>query len=59
MQQVLSLLGNEWVRDAVIILAAYTVGRIGIPTLYQDIKSVISGIKGAVSGAKAAVTKSS
>jgi hypothetical protein len=35
---------------------AYTVGRVGVPTLYQDIKHLLQGIKGAVSGAKAAVT---
>lgn len=56
MQSVLSLLDNEWVRDGVIVLGAYTLGRVGLAQAYQDIKNVVSGIKGAVSGAKAAVT---
>lgn len=58
MQSVLSLLGNEFVRDAVIIAAGYTIGRVGLPTLYQDIKHFIQGVVGAVKGAKAAVTSS-
>lgn len=51
-----TILSSAYVWWAVTLAIAYTVGRVGIPTLYSDIKSVVSGIKGAVSGAKAAVT---
>lgn len=51
-----NFLSSAYIWWAVTLAIAYTVGRVGVPTLYQDIKHLIQGIKGAVSGAKAAVT---
>jgi hypothetical protein len=56
MNNLTGLTQSTWVVYAVVAALAYTVGRVGLPTLYQDIKHLFQGIKGAVSGAKAAVT---
>jgi hypothetical protein len=50
-----TILSSAIVWWAITLGIGYTVGRIGIPTLYQDIKHLIQGIKGAAVGAEKAV----
>lgn len=45
MQSVLSLLGNEWVRDGIIVLGGYTLGRVGLTTAYSDVKATYSWVR--------------
>ena len=52
-QDILSSPITWWV---VVGALGYTVGRVGVPTLYQDIKHFFQAVAGAVKGAKAAVT---
>jgi hypothetical protein len=53
MQEVMSSTLTWWV---IALAVGYTVGRVGIPTLYQDIKHFIQGVRSSVSVTKAPVT---
>jgi hypothetical protein len=49
------VLSSAWVWWLVALALGWTVGRVGIPTLYQDIKHLFQGIKGAAVGAETAI----
>lgn len=56
MNTVLSTLDNTLVRDGLLILAGYTLARVGLPTLYQDVKHFIQGVISSVKTATASKT---